>query len=73
MKLTKGHLFIMLLLTLIFCCGLGAFGIVEGMENKENRDDPANPNSKSDKNGTELYKMVKLDDGRVVYVTAGSK
>ena len=99
MKLTKGHLFIILLLTLIFCCGLGAFGIVEGMENKDNRDEPATPdkdkkhnnnnNNNYDNftpqstlngngysnynpnvdNNSELFKMVKLDDGRVIYAT----
>lgn len=36
MKLKAGHLFLILLLSLIFCCGLGGIkglGLVEGMEN----------------------------------------
>jgi len=33
MKLTKGHLFLILLLTVIFCCSLGVFNVVEGMQN----------------------------------------
>lgn len=32
MKLKAGHLFLILLLSLIFCCGLGGMGIIEGME-----------------------------------------
>lgn len=35
MKLKKSHLFIILLLTLIFCCGLGGFKSIEGMENPD--------------------------------------
>jgi hypothetical protein len=35
MKLTKQHLFLILLLAVIFCCGLGVFGVVEGMQNKQ--------------------------------------
>lgn len=36
MKLTKTHLFIILLLTIVLCCGLGTIRIVEGMDNEEN-------------------------------------
>ena len=36
MKLEKKHLFLILLLSIVFCCGLGVFGVVEGMDNKEN-------------------------------------
>ncbi len=35
MKLTKKHLFLILLLSIVFCCSLGASGLVEGMENKQ--------------------------------------
>jgi len=38
MKLKKVHLFLILLLTLIFCCGLGVFGIKEGMNNNTSTD-----------------------------------
>ena len=43
MKLTKGHLFLILLLSLIFCCGLGIFDVVEGMENNDNTTNNAIP------------------------------
>lgn len=36
MKLTKKHLFLILLLAVIFCCGLGVSSVVEGMENEQN-------------------------------------
>lgn len=50
MKLTKRHLFLILLLSVVFCCGLGIFGVVEGMENKANRDEPtSSENNKNDK------------------------
>jgi hypothetical protein len=52
MKLTKRHFFLILLLTVIFCCGLGVFGVVEGMENKDNRDEPANSTDNANNNST---------------------
>jgi len=44
MKLKKSHLFIILLVTLIFCCGLGGFKSVEGMENPDRPNTPENTN-----------------------------
>jgi len=46
MKLTKTHLIIILLLTIVLCCGLGSLNIVEGMGN-EKQNDKKNNNSKS--------------------------
>lgn len=37
MKLEKKHLFLILLLSIVFCCGLGAFGVIEGMDNKDSK------------------------------------
>jgi hypothetical protein len=44
MKLKAGHLFLILLLSLIFCCGLGGMGIIEGMDNS-NTDQTQTKNS----------------------------
>lgn len=35
MKLTNRHIFLILILSIIFCCGLGVFNIVEGLENNQ--------------------------------------
>lgn len=53
MKLTKRHLFLILLLTVIFCCSLGVFNLVEGMENKDNRDEPSNSDKDDNKHDTQ--------------------
>lgn len=36
MKLTNRHIFLILVLSIIFCCGLGVFNVVEGFENNQN-------------------------------------
>lgn len=48
MNLTKKHIFIILLLSIVFCCSLGSFGLVEGMENKDKLS--TSSNNKKDKN-----------------------
>ena len=59
MKLKAGHLFLILLLSLVFCCGLGGIkGIVEGMEN--------NNLNNTTNNGD---KTVTTSDGRNVTAT----
>jgi uncharacterized protein (UPF0333 family) len=50
MKLKKVHLFLILLLTLILCCGLGAFRIKEGMNN--NTSSSTSTNSQHNNNQT---------------------
>lgn len=35
MKLTNRHIFLILVLSIIFCCGLGVFNVVEGLENNQ--------------------------------------
>jgi hypothetical protein len=51
MKVIKQHLFlILLLLTVIFCCGLGIFRVVEGMQNKQDIKEMRNRNNNRNNN-----------------------
>lgn len=62
MKLKAGHLFLILLLSLVFCCGLGGIkGVVEGMDN--------NINSNKNTNNNNGDKTITTNDGRSVTAT----
>jgi hypothetical protein len=59
MKLKAGHLFLILLLSLVFCCGLGGIkGVVEGMDN--------NTNSNKNTNNNNGDKTITTNDGRTI-------
>lgn len=60
MKLKKSHLIIILLLTLIFCCGLGGFKTIEGMENPDRPNTNEN-NKYSNQNTTTNQNKPKYD------------
>lgn len=65
MKLKAGHLFLILLLSLVFCCGLGGIkGLVEGMDN--NNSTHSNTNGNNNTNGD---KTVTTSDGRTITAT----
>lgn len=58
MKLKAGHLFLILLLSLIFCCGLGGMGIIEGMDNSNKQTETSSlgiPKSQIPKGQEDLY------------------
>jgi hypothetical protein len=63
MKLKAGHLFLILLLSLVFCCGLGGIkGLVEGMDNNNSTHSNSNGNTNGDK-------TVTTSDGRTITAT----